>query len=389
MQFTISWHSDNVRHTDHFLAEDVNMWRDIFPDSIRPELIGMNVGDTIHHSLFTNEILKNNHTSSLSLPLSCWQPPTHDTTVPCPMAGRYYPLGFMHGVSGVYPQTVTPMRVITVHNKIITIDINHPLDGRQLEIEIELKNVEINSKERGGRCSDRLQDVLNNGPGMQARFATSPISFDPETADQRADGGNDSAFYAEPRMVSHIDSQASEHLASVCNDLIQPGSKVLDLMASVDSHLPEEHKLEVTGLGMNREEMAENKDLHDYVIHDLNEDTKIPFPDKSFDAVVCNLSIEYLTQPQEVIRDIARVLKTSGTVLISFSNRWFPPKVTRLWTELHEFERMGYVLQLCWPFLDKLETRSFRNWPRPVTDKYFPTMQKSDPLYVITGKLRS
>lgn len=389
MRFTISWHSDNVRHKDHYLAADVNMLRDVFPASIRSKLIGMKAGEAIHQLLFANEIINKDHTFSLSLPLSSWQPPTLNATIPLPMAGRYYPQGFMRGVSGVYPQTITPMRVIAVNGESISIDMNHPLDGRQLDIEIELRHVKNSTKEREGRCSDRLQDVLDNGPGMQARIVTNPISFDPNSAYQRADAGNDRTFYFKSRMVSHIDSQASEHLASVYSDLIQPGSKVLDLMASVDSHLHEKHGLEVTGLGMNRKEMAGNKDLHNIVIKDLNEEPKIPFPDKSFDAVMCNLSIEYLIRPQEVISDIARVLKTSGTVLISFSNRWFTPKVTRLWTELHEFERMGYVVQLCWPFFDNLRTISFRNWPRPVSDKYFPNLQKSDPLYVITGKVRS
>jgi len=271
----------------------------------------------------------------------------------------------------------------------MTVDMNHPLDGRQIDIKIELGNVSLPAKERGGRCSVPLQEVLDNGPGMQARIGRNPITFDPATAYLRADNKNDRNFYSEPRIISHIDNQASEHLSSVIHDFVQPGSKVLDLMASVDSHLPKNHGLKVTGLGMNRKEMTENKALDDFVIYALNEDPKIPFPDRSFDAVLCNLSIEYLTRPAEVLQEVERVLKTSGILLISFSNRWFPSKVTRLWTELHEYERMGYTLQLCWPLFDNLKTISYRNWPRPVSDRHFPRLIQSDPLYVITGKRRS
>ena len=135
--------------------------------------------------------------------------------------------------------------------------------------------------------------------------------------------------------------------------------------------------------------MNANQDLEDHVIHNLNDYPNIPFPDKSFDAVICNLSIEYLIHPHQIIQDIARVLKTSGRLLISFSNRWLPPKVTRLWTDLHEFERTAYILQLCWPYFDNLQTQSYRNWPRPVTDRHFPELMTSDPLYIVTGKART
>jgi SAM-dependent methyltransferase len=317
-----------------------------------------------------------------------WHPPFIGYSQPPPLPGRYYPQGYLRGVAGIYPQTLNPMLVVEATSKTLTVDLDHPLSGRQLDVEIELEDVSQLRKERGGRCSDRLLDALDNGPGMQARITSNPITFDKETAYQRADQSNDLAFYSEPRLVSHIDSQAKTHLAAVIENFLQPGSRVLDLMTSVDSHLPKDHGIEVAGLGMNSQEMSENKDLAEHMIHDLNANPKLPFSDKSFDAVLCNLSIEYLVKPQEVILDTRRVLKPAGTLLISFSNRWFPPKVTKLWTELHEFERMRYILQLCWPHFDNLQTFSFRNWPRPVSDKYFPQIQTSDPLYVVTGKVR-
>jgi hypothetical protein len=74
-------------------------------------------------------------------------------------------------------------------------------------------------------------------------------------------------------------------------------------------------------------------------------------------------------------------------VLISFSNRWFPPKVTRLWLELHDFERLGLVLDY---LLDnggfsELHTFSARNWPRPANDRYAEKIAASDPIFVIAG----
>lgn len=389
MHVTVSWNSDTVQHMEHFHAADVNMWRDIFPEPVKDRLYGSRLGDVVSHSFKASEITGTDSSYPLSLPLHHWQPPTKNNMLLQPMAGRYYPQGFLHGVAGVYPQTVTPMRVVSSSADSFTVDLNHPLNSRQIEVMIRLEDVSQPRIERGGRCSDRLMDVLENGPGMQARIATNPITFDRNTAYERFDPGNDKLFYAAPRMVSHIDSQAKEHLTSIVSRLLQPGNKVLDLMASVDSHLPPDHDMEVTGIGMNRKEMAANRDLTEYMTYDLNEDPTLPFPDRSFDAVVCNLSIEYLIMPEEVIRETARVLKRSGIFLVSFSNRWFPPKVTRLWTELHEFERMGYVVQLCWPYYDMLHTYSYRNWPRPISDKHFPAITLSDPLYVVSGRARA
>jgi SAM-dependent methyltransferase len=388
MHFTISWDSDGIHHEENYYVPDANMWRDIFPDPIRRKLIGSKPGDTIEHSLRADGILDGKPSPYVSLTLSHWRPLSAATATSIPLAGRYYPQGFLQGIAGIYPQTITPMRVVTVDGDTIILDMNHPLAGRELDIRIKLHTVSHNPKERGGRCSDHLQDILADGPGMQARYAAIPITFDPATAYLRADSARDEFFYTQPRIVSHIDSQAGELLATTCGQLLRAGDRVLDLMASVDSHLPGNLELEVTGLGLNREEMSANRSLKNHVIHDLNGKPALPFPDSSFDAVLCHLSIEYLTSPQKVIRDIARVLKTSGILAISFSNRWFPPKVTRLWTELHEFERLGYVTQLCWPFFDNLETRSFRNWPRPQSDRHFPGILKNDPLYLITGKAK-
>jgi SAM-dependent methyltransferase len=389
MHFTISWKSANACHEEHYFAADVNMWRDIFPDALRQKLLGSRPGDTISHSFTANELFPGRTRDIVPLPLRHWQPPLSNGSSTLPQPGRYYPQGFVHGVPGIYPQTLAPLRVVAVNNKTITVDLNHPLIGKNLDVTVKLEAVSPNRKERGGRCSDRLIDMLDNGPGMQARRAGSPIVFDPKKAFLRSDPGKDRLFYAAPRMVSHIDRLAGTHLASVIGRFLKPGEQVLDLMASIDSHLPDNHSADITGLGMNREEMAANRDLARHIVHDLNNDPVLPFEDRSFDVVLCSLSIEYLTDPEHVIRETARVLKPQGTLLVSFSNRWFPPKVTRMWTELHEFERMGFVLQLCWPHYTDLRTFSYRNWPRPSSDRYFSMMRTSDPLYVVTGSVRS
>ena len=87
----------------------------------------------------------------------------------------------------------------------------------------------------------------------------------------------------------------------------------------------------------------------------------------------------------------ARILKPGGLLIHTFSNRWFPPKAIRLWPQLHEFERVGFVMDL---FLQSgqfkgLATFSARGWDRPETDKYFPDMPQSDPVFAVWGRKAS
>ncbi|WP_320042339.1 class I SAM-dependent methyltransferase [uncultured Desulfobacter sp.] len=95
----------------------------------------------------------------------------------------------------------------------------------------------------------------------------------------------------------------------------------------------------------------------------------LPYEDAGFDHAVCSLSVEYLTHPVTVFKEVARVLKPGGRFIVSFSNRWFPEKSISLWENLHEFERVGLVMA----FFDSagcfkdLETRSVRGYPRPLT----------------------
>jgi hypothetical protein len=52
----------------------------------------------------------------------------------------------------------------------------------------------------------------------------------------------------------------------------------------------------------------------------------------------------------------------------TFSNRWFPPKAISIWARLHDYQRMGLVLEyffLSNSFTD-LQSWSVRRLPRPV-----------------------
>jgi SAM-dependent methyltransferase len=145
----------------------------------------------------------------------------------------------------------------------------------------------------------------------------------------RADLGPDTAFYGPPRLVTHIDEGAIAAVGGLYAELSVEG-EVLDLMSSWVSHFRAPPR-RLVGLGMNAAELAANPVLAEHVVHDLNVDPALPFPDASFDDVTCCVSVDYLVRPVEVFGEVARVLRPGGRFVVTFSNRCFPTKAIRGW----------------------------------------------------------
>ena len=153
----------------------------------------------------------------------------------------------------------------------------------------------------------------------------------------RLDESPDAEFYAVPRFVTHIDDGAIAAVTQLYREWLPAGGAVLDLMSSWVSHLPAEIEYRrVVGLGMNAEELAANPRLHAWVAHDLNLDPRLPFADGEFDAATICVSVDYLTQPIAVLRDLGRVVRPGGPLLITFSNRCFPTKVIAAWLSVDD-----------------------------------------------------
>jgi SAM-dependent methyltransferase len=92
-------------------------------------------------------------------------------------------------------------------------------------------------------------------------------------------------------------------------------------MASLVSHLSRRPEGGLVLLGMNAAELAANPVAEEHVLRDLNRDPELPFADAAFDAVTCCVSIDYLARPVEVLREVARVLRSAGRVSPSASAR--------------------------------------------------------------------
>lgn len=166
----------------------------------------------------------------------------------------------------------------------------------------------------------------------------------PPGAFARIDEGDDRAFYAPPRLVTHIDEGAIAALIECYRALLPTGGAVLDLMSSWVSHLPPELALGTcVGHGMNAEELAANPRLTRWFVQDLNREPALPLDDQAFDAALCCVSVQYLQQPVAVFTEVRRVLRPGAPFVVSFSNRCFPTKAVAIWRALDMSRQAGLV----------------------------------------------
>ncbi|MDJ0581914.1 methyltransferase domain-containing protein [Crocosphaera sp.] len=151
---------------------------------------------------------------------------------------------------------------------------------------------------------------------------------------KKLDPGNDQEFYTFPRFVTHVDEGFIDQLTNLYQERLKPQTRVLDLMSSWVSHLPDDLEFDhVEGHGMNQEELAKNSRLDHYFVQNLNENPKLPLKDQDFHAVLITVSIQYLQYPEAIFSEIHRILKPGGIVIVSFSNRMFYQKAISAWRD--------------------------------------------------------
>ncbi len=391
LTFSLKWRSGHTIHTDVYQADGVNIWRDFLPPVILNALMGRQGGLSIPVPLEEGVIIDELTGQNLfDVRSAQFDRRFRQGMVTEPRLGRFYPKGMLKGVAGIFKANMQPFRCVGLKDDHLTVNFNHPLAGYDLQCSVTIGKIRHKPIERGGTRRDWL-NVLTSGPGMQARWKDQQTDYFSDDPFSRADEQPDPAFYQKPRIVNHIDDTARQAVRNTYAHLLSDGMQVLDIMSSWDAHISDDLQLNrLVGLGLNRDELQKNTRLSEWVVHDLNADPALPFPADSFDAVVNTVSIEYLTDPFAVFREVIRILRPGGWFIVAFSNRWFPTKAIRMWAELHEFERMGLVLEL---FLrsggfKELQTYSIRGMPRPLDDRYFPEAPFSDPIYAVWGRTR-
>jgi len=86
--------------------------------------------------------------------------------------------------------------------------------------------------------------------------------------------------------------------------------------------------LDITGIDISRGMLRHHKGKHLWASA-----TDIPFPDNSFDSVVCRSVLHHLHEPKKALEEIKRVLKPGGHVVFWETNKSFIAEIVRRLTQ--------------------------------------------------------
>jgi SAM-dependent methyltransferase len=386
----ISWADDRASHENYLHVDRFSVFReaDALPEEIAGAIAGMGQGAMLSTSVAdTYDIGAWVETRQLRATPSHFDCHHRPGLMVIPRMGRFYPQGFFHKLPGIFEDAIMPARIVELNPQRLLVDLNHPMARFPFQVHLRIDEVLSGYDRRGGGCQAPLHE-LTQYSGLAASLISGKLTDfgDDAKGRGRIDEAEDSGFYQKPRMVQHLDKQALKLVNALYRRLIPRGAAVLDLMASYDSHLQGTQLEGLSVLGLNKAELTANSAATAFTVHDLNQDPSLPYPDDCLDAIVCTASIEYLIYPEHVLAEVKRVLRPRGLFVCCFSNRWFPSKAIRVWSDLHEFERVGMVTQwLQQTGFAKLATYSAKGWPRPSDDPHTGRTARCDPVYAVWG----
>ena len=142
IEFSISYQHNGIQHSDCYHGQRVNLWRDMLPPPILDDLRGKQAGDqVVMDAKAGNLVAAKDERSIYSVrqkqitPLSPQKDPIR------PRFGRFYPLGILNRVAGVYPNNMNPFRCVAVNGDSIMADVNHPLTDKAIQLKATIKDV--------------------------------------------------------------------------------------------------------------------------------------------------------------------------------------------------------------------------------------------------------
>jgi ubiquinone/menaquinone biosynthesis C-methylase UbiE len=116
---------------------------------------------------------------------------------------------------------------------------------------------------------------------------------------------------------------------------VAEGSQVLDLCCGTGlvAAAASQRGAVPTGLDFSPAMLAEARRTHPYLRFDEGEAEALPYPDRSFDAVVANLGIHHVPRPEKAIAEALRVLRPGGR--LTFTS-WAVPDDNVAWRLLFD-----------------------------------------------------
>ncbi|GJD08744.1 hypothetical protein Gasu2_30320 [Galdieria sulphuraria] len=211
----------------------------------------------------------------------------------------------------------------------------------------------------------------------------------------RLDESSDLLFYSHQGWFIISTTLLLEHSPSSIDNTLFPIFDILDVCSSWVSHYPDDYKARwVAGIGLNELELSKNPRLDTYDVIDLQENPTFPYPNERFDIVTMVVSVDYLTKPLQVFREIGRVLRSKGTAYISFSNRCFPTKAVSVWLSASNDWQRVYIVGSFFHYTEMFDTpTAYDLSPDGVLQVIVTTCASQviaktiilDPLYMVTA----
>ena len=91
------------------------------------------------------------------------------------------------------------------------------------------------------------------------------------------------------------------------------------------------------------------------------------------------MSVQYLTQPVAVLRDVGRVLRPGAPLVVTCSNRCFPTKAVAIWQALDDTGHARLVAR----YLGQAG-----NWADIQALDRSPRLRGADPLFAVVARAR-
>jgi SAM-dependent methyltransferase len=181
----------------------------------------------------------------------------------------------------------------------------------------------------------------------------------------------------DPVGFGHIDDAALAAITDLYREILPVNGAILDLMSGWVSHLPPEIPYSrIVGVGLNACELAENPFLDEWRVQDLNYNPHLPFADREFDAAALCVSVQHLTRPGEVIREVGRVLKLGAPLIVTFSERCRSARAIGCWCLLDD---AGHLCLIAHHFAEAGNWGDIRCLDRTPSGG-------GDPLYAVIGR---
>ena len=187
----------------------------------------------------------------------------------------------------------------------------------------------------------------------------------------------DASARPEAAHARHIDAASIAAVTNLYREILPPGGAILDLSSGLVSHLPPEIPYSrVVGVGTAACELAENPFLDEWRVQDLNSNPYLPFAAAEFDGAAICVSIQHLTRPCEVIREVGRVLKPGAPLIVTFSNCCLPTRAIACW---HLLDDAGHLCLIAHYFAEAGNWGDLRCLDRTPPGG-------GDPLYAVIGR---